>query len=212
MDFIFNLMFKITKEDSIMNICDYNVYQLFKFLYCNYSYVIWIISFCVIIWWRNKIYMETRISSLGRMIQNFFELFTFTDPIRETNFPQNWTIYYWSYWMVWCVAAPFFIGRISQGRTIRQTILGGYVFGVGSTIISFIILRNYSMGMEIMGSANFISEYLANGNLYGVIVSIIETMPLAPIVLVIVLITMIAFYATSFDSIALTASCYSIKN
>ncbi len=156
--------------------------------------------------------LETRISSLGRMIQNFFELFTFTDPIRETNFPQNWTIYYWSYWMVWCVAAPFFIGRISQGRTIRQIILGGYVFGVGSTIISFIILGNYSMGMEIMGSANFISEYLANGNLYDVIVSIIETLSLAPIVLVLVLIRMIVFYAITFDFIALTASCYSIKN
>ena len=48
--------------------------------------------------------------------------------------------------MVWCVAAPFFIGSISRGRTVRQTILGGYAFGVGSTIISFIILGNYSMG------------------------------------------------------------------
>lgn len=34
-------------------------------------------------------------------------------------------------------------------------------------------------------------------------------MPCAPLVLVIVLLTMMAFYATSFDSIALTASCYS---
>lgn len=170
-----------------------------------------LLAFVLLFGGETRYILETGMSSLGRMIQNFFELSTFTDPLRETNFPQNWTIYYWSYWMVWCVAAPFFIGRISQGRTIRQTILGGYIFGVGSTIISFIILGNYSMGMEIMGSANFIAEYLANGNLYGVIVSIIETMPLAPIVLVIVLITMIAFYATSFDSIALTASCYSYK-
>ena len=29
--------------------------------------------------------------------------------------------------MVWCVAAPFFIGSISKGRTVRQTIVGGYV-------------------------------------------------------------------------------------
>lgn len=34
-------------------------------------------------------------------------------------------------------------------------------------------------------------------------------MPFAPIIMVVVLLTMIAFYATSFDSIALTASCYS---
>ena len=33
----------------------------------------------------------------------------------------------------------------------------------------------------------------------------------APVLMVIVLLTMVAFYATSFDSIALTASCYSYR-
>ena len=41
------------------------------------------------------------------------------------------------------------------------------------------------------------------------IIDIIKTLPCAPVVLVVVLLTMIAFYATSFDSIAYTASCYS---
>ena len=61
--------------------------------------------------------------------------------------------------MVWCVAAPFFIGSISKGRTVRQTIVGGYVFGVGSTIVSFIILGNYSMGLQTSGAADFIAMY-----------------------------------------------------
>ena len=95
--------------------------------------------------------IETGLSSLGTMVQNFIGLSTFTDPLRTSNFPQNWTIYYWAYWMVWCVAAPFFIGSISRGRTVRQTILGGYGFGVGSTLISLIILGNYSMGMQVSG-------------------------------------------------------------
>ena len=42
----------------------------------------------------------------------------------------------------------------------RQTILGGYGFGVGSTLISFIILGNYSMGMQVTGKADFIAQYL----------------------------------------------------
>ena len=153
--------------------------------------------------------IETGFSALGRMIQNFLELATFTDPQRSTSFPQNWTIYYWAYWMVWCVAAPFFIGSISRGRTVRQTILGGYGFGVGSTVISFIILGNYSLGKQVNGAIDFIAMYQKNGDLYELIVSIINTLPLAPFVLALVLITMIAFYATSFDSIALIASCYS---
>lgn len=153
--------------------------------------------------------VETGFESLGRMIQNFFELATYTDPQRTTSFPQNWTIFYWSYWMVWCVAAPFFIGSISRGRTVRQTIFGGYVFGVGSTITSFIILGNYSLGKQVSGAVDFLAMYQEGGDLYEIIISIVRTLPYASVVLAILFITMVAFYATSFDSIALIASCYS---
>lgn len=155
--------------------------------------------------------IETGVSSLGKMVQDFFELATYTDPQRTTSFPQNWTIFYWAYWMTWCVASPFFIGSISRGRTVRQTILGGYAFGVGSTILSFVILGNYSMGMQFSGAADFIASYLQSGDLYGLIISIMQTMPAAPVVMVVVLVTMMLFYATSFDSIALIGSCYSYK-
>lgn len=168
-----------------------------------------LITFVVLLGGETRYIIETGVTSFGKMLQNFIELSTFTDPLRETSFPQNWTIYYWAYWMVWCVAAPFFIGSISRGRTIRQTILGGYIFGVGSTIISFIGLGNYSMGMQVSEKMDFITPYLENGDIYEAIISMINTIPCAPLVLIIVLITMMLFYATSFDSIALTASCYS---
>ena len=170
-----------------------------------------LMAFVLLAGGEGKYIIETGLESFGRMIQNFISLATYTDPLRETNFPQDLTIYYWAYWMVWCVAAPFFIGSISRGRTVRQTILGGYAFGVGSTLVSFIILGNYSMGMQVTGKADFIAQYLKDGDLYGMIVSMIKTMPCAPVIMVVVLLTMIAFYATSFDSIALTASCYSYR-
>ena len=155
--------------------------------------------------------VENGFQSLGKMFQHFIELSTYTDPSRTNNFPQDWTIYYWAYWMVWCIAAPFFIGNISRGRTIRQTVVGGYIFGVGSTIVSFIILGNYSLGLQTSGAADFIAQYEASGDLYELILNIIQTMPLSTFILILVLITMIAFYATSFDSIAYTAACYSYK-
>lgn len=168
-----------------------------------------LLAFVLLFGGQARYIIDTGLNSLGTMVQNFIGLSTFTDPLRETNFPQNWTIYYWAYWMVWCVAAPFFIGSISRGRTVRQTIMGGYVFGVGSTLISFIILGNYSMGLQMHGVADFMAQYAQNGDLYGMIVNVIKTLPCSPVVMVVVLLTMIAFYATSFDSIALTASCYS---
>ena len=193
--YTYSLLHGFKGISKLANICIYMFFGL--------------IAFVLLFGGETRYIIETGFSSLGRMMQNFIDLSTFTDPLRTSNFPQNWTIYYWAYWMVWCVAAPFFIGSISRGRTVRQTILGGYVFGVGSTLTSFIVLGNYSMGMQVTEKADFIKQYLDNGDLYGMIVSIIKTLPCAPVIMVIVLLTMIAFYATSFDSIALTASCYS---
>lgn len=168
-----------------------------------------LLAFVLLFGGQARYIIEVGFESLGRMVGNFIELSTFTDPERTTSFPQNWTIYYWAYWMVWCVACPFFIGNISRGRTVKQTILGGYIFGVGSTLVSFIILGNYGLGVQTSGAADFIAQYQETGDLYGLIISIIKTLPCAPLVLVLLLLTMVAFYATSFDSIAYTASCYS---
>lgn len=160
---------------------------------------------------QTRFIIENGVQSFGKMIQEFIGLSTFTDPTRTSNFPQDWTIYYWAYWMVWCIAAPFFIGAISRGRTIRQTVLGGFVFGVGSTLVSFIVLGNYGLGLQATGAADFIAQYEASGDLYALILSIIDTMPMSVVMLAWLMITMIAFYATSFDSIAFTAACYSYK-
>ena len=160
---------------------------------------------------QGRFIIENGLQSFGKMIQNFIELSTFTDPGRTSHFAQDWTVYYWAYWMVWCVAAPFFIGNISRGRTIKQTILGGYLFGVGSTMVSFVVLGNYSLGLQVSGSVDFIAQYAADGDLYDLILGIMNTMPFSNAVLVIVILCMIAFYATSFDSIAYTAACYSYR-
>ena len=156
--------------------------------------------------------VETGIAAIGNVIQNFFGLSTRTDPLRLTSFPQNWTIFYWAYWMVWAVATPFFIGQISKGRTIRQVILGGYAFGLAGTYTSFIILGNYGLGLQMFGKMDLLGMYAASGNLYTTIISLIDTLPLSKIVLILLALTMIAFYATSFDSISYVASSYSYKN
>lgn len=171
-----------------------------------------LLIFVLLVGGQGRFILENGFQSLGKMIQHFIELSTFTDPGRTSNFAQDWTIYYWAYWMVWCIAAPFFIGNISRGRTIKQTILGGYVFGVGSTIVSFVVLGNYSLGLQIKGKTDFITQYAMDGDAYALILNIIKTMPCATLILILVLVCMIAFYATSFDSIAYTAACYSYKH
>ncbi len=155
--------------------------------------------------------VETGFSALGNMVQHYIGLSTWTDPLRTSSFPQNWTIFYWAYWMVWCVASPFFMGSVSRGRTVKQVILGTYIFGVSSTLVSFIVLGNYGLGLQMMGSFDAIGFYNACGDLYQTVIAIIGNLPAHQIVLGLLVLSMIAFYATSFDSITLVASQYSYR-
>ena len=170
-----------------------------------------LILFALLVGGQAGFIIENGIQSFGKMLQNFLSLATYTDPMRTNFFPQDWTIYYWAYWMVWCIAAPFFIGKISQGRTIRQTILGGYLFGVGSTIVSFVVFGNYGLGLQSAGTVDLLQQYRTDEDAYHVIMSIIETLPGSRLFLALLLVCMMAFYATSFDSISYTAACYSYR-
>lgn len=178
--------------------------------YCTYLFFVLLIYFLVG-GGEARYILETGFSALGNMVQNFVGMSTWMDPLRETSFPQNWTVYYWAYWMVWCVATPFFIGTISKGRTIKDTILGGYGWGLAGTFTSFIILGNYGLAQQIKHGVD-ISGYIANGGDYAdAIVKIFDTLPLSSVGLILLAITMISFYATTFDSITMVVSSYSYK-
>lgn len=155
--------------------------------------------------------VETGITALGNLVSNFVSMSTWTDALRTSSFPQNWTIFYWAYWMVWCVATPFFIGTISKGRTIRQTVLGGYAFGLSGTFTSFIILGNYGLSLQTKGQLDILGIYAATGSQYQTIMAIFDTLPMAKLGLILLAVTMIAFYATSFDALTMVASTYSYK-
>ena len=156
--------------------------------------------------------LETGFQSLGNMTQNFIGLSTYMDPLRENNFPQNWTIYYWAYWIAWCCATPFFIALISKGRTIRNVVFGTYGWGLAGTFMSFIILGNYGLAQQLKHGVD-ISGFITNGgSMYDAILKVFDTLPLPELALGLLVITMIAFYSTTIDGITYVASSYSYKH
>ena len=133
----------------------------------NISVVMFSILLIVFLFSGPTIYIiESGISSMGRMIDEFFSMATWMDPLRlsgegGSGFPQDWTIFYWAYWISWSVATPFFIGKISEGRTIKNTILGGYFYGLSGTFTSFIVFGNYGLFQQVTGkmdAANMLSQ------------------------------------------------------
>ncbi|NLY36962.1 MAG: BCCT family transporter [Tissierellia bacterium] len=161
--------------------------------------------------------IETGISSIGNLVQNFIGMATWMDPLRISGdgingFVQNWTIFYWAYWMAWCVATPFFIGMISKGRTIKNVILGTYVYGLSGTYLSFIVFGNYGLSQQLSGKVDIIGMVAQGTDINLGIIEIFNTLPLTNFLLLSLFVMMVTFYATTFDTITLVVSAYSYKD
>lgn len=160
--------------------------------------------------------LETGITALGNLAQNFIGMVTWADPLRQSGdgsagFVQNWTVFYWAYWMAWCVATPFFVGVISKGRTVKNTIIGGYIAGLASTFTSFIVFGNYGLGLEMHGRLDISGAIASGADIPTVILSIFRTLPLPAVGLALLFITMVLFYATTFDSLTMVVAAYSYR-
>lgn len=191
------VLFGVTGISKLAGICSYLFFGiLFYFLFLGGE---------------TRYIIETGFQSLGNMAQNFISMSTYMDPLRENGFAQNWTVYYWAYWLVWCVATPFFIALISKGRTIRNTVFGSFGWGLAGTYMSFIILGNYGLAQQLKHGLD-VTGYLGNGGeMYDAILMIFETLPLPALALLLLVITMIAFYSTTLDGITYVTSSYSYK-
>ncbi len=155
--------------------------------------------------------LESSYQSLGKMVQHLTELTTYMDPLRKNSFPQNWSIYYWAYWLVYCAGTPFFIGAISKGRTIKNTVLGGYAWALAGTFMSFMVLGNYAMAQQYRHNVDIIG-FVDGGATYSeAVIKIFDTMPLPAFGLLLLIVTMITFYSTTIDSITMVISTYSYK-
>ncbi|GAM54043.1 choline-glycine betaine transporter [Vibrio ishigakensis] len=151
--------------------------------------------------------LETGLDSIGRMLSNFFVMATWAEPFggygefTDTHFPQDWTIFYWAWWLVFAPCMGLFVARISRGRTIKQMVVGSIFYGSLGCFMFFIILGNYGLSLQLTGELDVISILNAQGAPTAIF-AILDTLPMSTIVVGVFTLLCIIFTATSFDSIS----------
>lgn len=160
--------------------------------------------------------IEIGVSAIGNLAQNFLSMATWMDPLRlsgdgRSGFPQNWTIFYWAYWIAWSVATPFFIARISEGRTIKQTIWGAYLAGISSTFLSFIVFGGFGLYQQVSGQFDLVGALQQGEAASTLIVKLFTYLPTPCLAMIIFLGSMVLFYASTFDALTLVLAQYCSK-
>ncbi|KNZ42777.1 hypothetical protein AKG39_04825 [Acetobacterium bakii] len=149
-------------------------------------------------------------TSMGILIDNFFKMSTYMDPVNNSGDPQSWLVFYWAWWLSYSIFMGLFIAKISRGRTIRQVIFGGLFYGFLGSFSMFSVLGNYSMDLQLRGVIDIVKGVTENGG-PATVIDMFSKMPLGGIVVFVILITSILSMATSFDSAAYTMAMVSSK-
>ena len=155
--------------------------------------------------------LDLTVNSIGLMFNNFISTATWTDPINNGSFPEDWTGFYWAWWLAYTGMIGLFFGRISRGRTIRQLVLGVICWGCLGTWLVLAVMGGYSLYLESTGGLN-VSEILTDQGMSYVNALVIQTLPFGNFTLVIFIILSVIFSATTIDSSAYVISSICAKN
>ncbi|MFI3207265.1 MAG: BCCT family transporter [Clostridia bacterium] len=178
-------------DKGIKRLSDINLYLLFALMV--------IVFFSMPI--SDFFYLE--LNSLGMMMDNLGDLLLGSGIFSDDTFTQDWTIFYWAWWLAFMPMIALFGARVSRGRTIKQMILGELLYGGGGSLLVFGLLGGYSIYLQSSGTLDLVNILSTSGREQAVI-SILETLPFANIILVMVLILIFVFLATTIDSTAYT--------
>lgn len=141
--------------------------------------------------------------SLGVMLNNFFRMSLYTDPVQNSGFPQGWTVFYFAWFTAFAIGTGMYLARISRGRTVREFVLGATLSGVTCVYTYFAIFGSYTLDLQIRGVLN-LGEIIKAHGVPRAIVEIFATLPGSFIILPLILVLLFISTATVINSIAYT--------
>ena len=138
------------------------------------------------------------VQNTGSYFSSFLDLASWTESYTGTTWQNNWTVFYWGWWIAWSPFVGMFIARISKGRTVREFILG--VLLVPSLVTFFWIsaFGSSSIHMALLGDDTIINA--VNDNVATALFVFLEDYPFAFILNIIAIILIAGFFVTSSDS------------
>jgi glycine betaine transporter len=147
-------------------------------------------------------------TTLGSYIANFFDMSFRLSPLNEKGrtWIDNWTIFYWAWWISWAPFVGIFIARISKGRTIKEFMLGVLFVPALVCFIFFAVFGVSALNIEQNG-IDAISNYSLETTTFGVL----QHYPLGELMSLVTIVVIAIFFITSADSATFVLGMLSTK-
>ena len=145
--------------------------------------------------------LNTTLSSVGEMIQSLPHMIFWTDSFSTTKFPQDWTIFYWAWWIASAPSTGLFVAAISRGRTFKEIVLVHLIAAPIATWLWYGTFGATAIHMEMNTGANLVASMKENGP-GSTVFSLLEHFPLSDLFSVLFLILVFIFLATTVNAYA----------
>ncbi len=144
--------------------------------------------------------------NLGNYLGSFFEKSFWAESLGETNWQNQWTIFYWAWWISWSPFVGMFIARISRGRTIREFVLSVLIVPALLTFFWITAFGGSAIFFELREAIPISAE--VKQNVATSIYVLFENLPLSLISNLLAVILVISFFVTSSDSGSLVVDAF----
>ena len=127
-----------------------------------------------------------------------------SNPIGRTDldFYNNWSVYFWAWWISWAPFVGTFMARISRGRTVRGFLLGAVLAPTVLCIIWLTVFGNAAIHQVVSGD-----KAIAGAALESQLFLLLNALPYTAITSLVGIVLIMIFFVTGWDSGTLVIDC-----
>ena len=149
--------------------------------------------------------LDSIINSVGLLSKDYMRMSLWTDPVARSGYPQGWTAFYLVYWLTFGPFTGLFVAKISKGRKIKEVIANMLISGPLGLLLFFGIIGGYQQSLKIAGGLD-VPNMLSNGQAEQIATATINSLPFPKIAMIVYLIVIVLFLATTLDAASFTLS------
>ena len=142
--------------------------------------------------------LNSFVEQTGAYLQNLITQMTRINSLGSSEWRSQWTILYWAWWISWSPFVGLFIAKVSEGRTIREFIIGCLFLPALISCLWFTAFGGTVIHYHIDGLMN-LEPFLETE--YSILTfKFLESFPLPQITSFLTVLTLAIFFITSSDS------------
>ncbi|WP_297614386.1 BCCT family transporter [Nocardia sp.] len=150
------------------------------------------------------------VQNFGTYIQSLPKISLYTGATEGpsgTAWTQQWTVFYWGWWISWAPFVGVFIARISRGRTVREFVAGVLLVPTLLTFVWFAVFGGAGLHREMFGGGGLVGPDGPDRD--SALFAMLNTLPGGGITAGLAILVIVLFFVTSADSGALVVNMLS---